>query len=115
MNLFKQFVDFWLMPLRALLRVPAAAFSAPQKIMGMSLPGRAAVLVAIGLIICTLAVFISKWLDPNRRDFWLEFPPGVCVGCLAADRGHSARCLLGIDADFSGQRVAVRGYRSGLG
>ncbi|MEM9657989.1 MAG: hypothetical protein AAF961_06465, partial [Planctomycetota bacterium] len=45
-------------PFRFLLRGPTYLIGAPQRIFGMSPPARAAVLVALALVLCTLAVVI---------------------------------------------------------
>ena len=70
----KQFIDFLLMPFKIIFRAPAALISAPQRLMGMALPTRVAILVAVFLVTCTIVAYISFVLRADSADYgvWLE-------------------------------------------
>jgi hypothetical protein len=67
-------LDFLLLPFRLLFRIPAALITAPQRLMGMSLPTRAAVLVAIFLVTCVIVAYASFLLRPYSANYavWLR-------------------------------------------
>lgn len=67
-------MDFLLAPLRALLRAPSQLFGTPKRLLGISLPARVAVLLAVFLILVAIAAFTAYLLTPDRPDFrvWFE-------------------------------------------
>lgn len=70
----RQFLNFITMPFRILLSAPAAVISAPQRLMGMALPTRVAILVAIFLVTCTIVAYTSFLLRADRPDWgvWVD-------------------------------------------
>jgi hypothetical protein len=70
----QRLLDLLLAPLRALLRAPAQLFGTPKRLLGISLPARVAVLLAVFLILVAIAAFTAYLLTPDRPDFrvWFE-------------------------------------------
>ena len=81
MNLLRQFFRTLTAPLRVLLTSPRALISAPRRLLGISLPARVAVLVAIFLVVCTITFCVTFLLAYKRADFWLWFT-SVRIGVI---------------------------------
>ena len=61
----RKFIDFLLLPFKLLFRIPAMLITAPQRLMGMALPTRVAVFVAIFLVTCTIVAYTSFALQSD--------------------------------------------------
>lgn len=64
MSFLSQFLSFLLTPLKWLLALPMWVVSTPRRVMGLSLPARAALFVAVVLLGCVATVTLGIW--------WLE-------------------------------------------
>ena len=69
LNYLRQFLAALFFPIRALLTSPQKLFSSSQRLFGISLPARVAVLVWFFLLLCVAISFLVFWNDPNRP-FW---------------------------------------------
>lgn len=65
MSFIRQFFEFLMTPFRWLLALPMWVVSTPRRVMGLSLPARAALFVAIVLFCLVLTVVISVALNPD--------------------------------------------------
>lgn len=65
MSFIKQFIEFLLTPFRWILRLPMWVVSTPRRVMGLSLPTRAALFVAVVLFGLVLTVVISVAFNPD--------------------------------------------------
>ncbi|MBP86814.1 MAG: hypothetical protein CMJ64_08865 [Planctomycetaceae bacterium] len=65
MSFISQFIAFLMTPFRWLLSLPMWIVSTPRRVMGLSLPARAALFVAIVLLGLVLTVVISVALNPD--------------------------------------------------
>ncbi len=65
MSFISQFIAFLLTPVRWILALPMWVVSTPRRVMGLSLPARAALFVAVVLFGLVLTVVISVALNPD--------------------------------------------------
>ena len=83
MNFFSQFFRFITTPVRWLLSLPMWVISSPRRVWGLSLPARAAVLVFLVLLTCTLAaigaILWTKQAADIRNYFYNATFPIVLV------------------------------------
>lgn len=69
-------------PVRALLQGPARLLSAPRRLMGMALPARVSVIMAIFLVLLTITAYVGFFLS-NDRTHWYEWTrPARVLGIL---------------------------------
>ncbi len=75
MYYIRAFIDALTWPLRALLTSPGRLFSAPRRMLSISLPARVAILVAIFLIICVVTAFIGFYSTQDRAawNYWVNW------------------------------------------
>lgn len=74
-------------PLQALLYAPSRLFGTPKRLLGMSLPARVALVLAVFLLLVTIAAFVAYLLTPDRPrwEVWFEaWHILVIVGLLVA-------------------------------
>jgi hypothetical protein len=70
MNFFRQLIQIITWPLRMLLALPVRVVSAPRRFMGMSLPTRVAVMLALSLVAVTIGLSLVKyWASDDLADF----------------------------------------------
>jgi hypothetical protein len=62
---FQQILGILTAPFKLLLKGPTMLIGAPRRIWGMKPPMRAAVLLAVFLLLCTAAVFAKYWTGPR--------------------------------------------------
>ncbi len=74
MHFFRRLLDFVTRPLRALLYFPARLFSAGQRLLNISLPARAAILVAVFLVILVVTAFVAFYCTEDRVawNYWVN-------------------------------------------
>lgn len=76
-GIIRRTVDAILYPLRMLSRLPSQLISSPRRMMGLSLPARAALLLLLGLLVVIIAFCLVVYFDPDRQDFsgwfWQRF------------------------------------------
>lgn len=74
MEFFRRFLNFVTYPLRALFASPARLFAAGQRLTGISLPGRAAILVAVFLVISVITAFVAFRFTQDRvaMEYWFN-------------------------------------------
>ncbi len=70
MSAVREFVRYLTYPFRLLARLPASIISAPGRFLGMTLPTRVALVVALSLLIVSVVYFILKLRDPVRSGLW---------------------------------------------
>lgn len=61
MSFFRKFLEIITWPLRMLVALPVRIVSAPRRLMGMSLPTRVAVVLAIVLVLITIVYYIASY------------------------------------------------------
>jgi len=82
MNFLRRLFDAITYPLRALFSSPAALLSAPRRLLGMSLPMRIAVVVALLLIGVTIAVYVAFFFQPGRAGWGVLMQPRYLVSVI---------------------------------
>lgn len=65
-NFFDRLYALLTLPFRVLFLLSGRLFSVPQRLLGLSLPARVAVLVLIFLVICVILAYIAFYYIPNR-------------------------------------------------
>ncbi len=73
MNIISQFFNLLTAPFRFLFQLPSYFFSAPQRLMGMSLPARVAILIALFLFLCTISALVVVLVTEDAADFRMWF------------------------------------------
>lgn len=70
----RRFVEAITYPIRALLYSPGRLFSPVGRLVGVSLPARVAILVAIFLVICVVTAFVGFYFTENRAswNYWIN-------------------------------------------
>lgn len=105
-------------PLRALLSAPSRLFGTPKKLLGLSLPTRVAVLLAVFLVLVTAAAILAYLLTPDRPHWEVWFRAWhilVLVGLLVAIPLLTYFTLkLWLEADVSRFPDIERAWMSGL-
>jgi hypothetical protein len=82
MNVFRQLIEIVTWPLRMLLALPVRIVSAPRRFLGMSLPTRVAVILALSLVAVTVGLSLVKyWSSADLADFYANWvrPNGLYV------------------------------------
>ena len=76
MGFLQTFWYYLLAPLRALLYAPTRLLGSAQRLLGLSLPARVALMLAVFMVLVSIAAFVAWLLTPveERTDFrvWLE-------------------------------------------
>jgi hypothetical protein len=60
-------------PFRWLLKIPLGLFSAPRRLLGLSLPVRVAVITGIFLLLFAIAMVLISWWKTTNRGDWLHW------------------------------------------
>ena len=105
-------------PLQALLYAPSRLFGTPKRLLGMSLPARVALLLAVFLLLFTTAALVAYLLTPDRPQWqvWFElWHILVIVGLLVAIPVLTYFTLkLWLEADVSRFPDIDRAWKEGL-
>ncbi len=74
MGFFRQLLNAVTYPLRALFTSPARLFAAGQRLSGLSLPARAAILVAVFLVISVITALVAFRFTQDRvaMEYWFN-------------------------------------------
>ncbi|MHB8971783.1 MAG: type VI secretion protein IcmF/TssM N-terminal domain-containing protein [Pirellulaceae bacterium] len=118
MDYLRQFLYRLTYPLRALLYAPSRLFGTPKRLLGMSLPARVALLLAIFLVLVTIAAVLAYLLTPDRPQWEVWFGAWhilVIVGLLVAIPLVTYFTLkLWLEADVSRFPDIDRAWQAGL-
>ncbi|MHB0955502.1 MAG: type VI secretion protein IcmF/TssM N-terminal domain-containing protein [Pirellulaceae bacterium] len=105
-------------PLQALLSAPSRLFGTPKRLLGMSLPARVALLLAIFLVLVTIAAVLAYLLTPDRPQWEVWFGAWhilVIVGLLVAIPWLTYFTLkLWLEADVSRFPDIDRAWQAGI-
>jgi hypothetical protein len=114
----RQFLFRLTYPLRALLYAPSRLFGSPKRLLGMSLPARVALLLAIFLVLVTIAAVLAYLLTPDRPQWEVWFGAWhilVIAGLLVAIPVVTYFTLkLWLEADVSRFPDIDRAWQAGL-
>jgi hypothetical protein len=83
-NFIRRLLDIVTYPLRAMLSTPSRLISGSRRMAGLSLPARAALLVAIFLVICTVATLFAFYHTQDRSFVKAKLTPAflTVIGVL---------------------------------
>lgn len=79
MEFFRRLLDMVTYPLRALLYAPGRLLSSTRRLAGMSLPARAALLVAVFLVICVVVSLFAFYHSKYRSFYEALLTPTYCA------------------------------------